>query len=66
MRNSLAVLVAILGLACSGPESTDRRGLRVATFNVAMGLNTAGELQQNLLNGDDENLKKVAAKNKAR
>jgi len=61
MRNCLAMLIAVCTLACSGPESAGGQGLRIATFNVAMGLNSAGELQQKLLSGDDENLRKVAA-----
>ncbi len=35
--------------------------IRFATFNIAMGLESEGELYQRLKSGDDENLKKVAA-----
>ncbi len=35
--------------------------IRFATFNIAMGLETEGELYERLLSGEDERLKKVAA-----
>jgi endonuclease/exonuclease/phosphatase family metal-dependent hydrolase len=61
IRTGIAALLAISLTGCPGDDSTTRTELRVATFNIAMGLRTAGELQQNLLAGDDENLQKVAA-----
>lgn len=61
MRNVLAALIALVALACSEPETAARPAMRVATFNVAMGLNSAGELQQKLRGGDDDKLMKVAA-----
>lgn len=61
MRNSLLLLIALLISSCSDPQPEARAGLRIATFNVAMGLRTAGELQQNLRSGKDEKLRKVAA-----
>jgi len=39
----------------------DIQKIRFATFNIAMGLESEGELYQRLTSGDDEALKKVAA-----
>jgi len=61
MRNGLVVLTMLFMLSCTDQEQAMRPGLRVATFNIAMGLNKADALQVNLLSGEDINLKKVAA-----
>lgn len=51
----LAFPIAALAVDGSG------RKVRFATFNIAMGLQTEGELHQRLQSGQDEALKKVAA-----
>jgi len=50
-------------LLCNAAKAVEKTGphIRFATFNIAMGLNSEGELYQRLQSGDDEALKKVAA-----
>ena len=65
-----AVLVACVGLAalpaCSGNGGEDvgacdaGQSVRVATFNIAMGLEKAGQLSHALAAGDDPRLEQVA------
>ena len=57
------LLVMLCGLALHHPSiaNEDTAGsIRFATFNIAMGLETQGELLQRLQSGDDEGLRKVA------
>ena len=61
MRNGLIVLIALFTLSCTDPGPAMRPVLRIATFNIAMGLNSADALQVRLLSGEDKNLRKVAA-----
>lgn len=57
-----AWLVALLVLACLAPAlAAAQTTVRFATYNVAMGLEEAGELQRRLAAGDDERLRKLAA-----
>jgi len=64
MRPLLTLFVLFCGLAQVHPalsaEEPDHK-IRFATFNIAMGLGSEGELQQRLSSGQDEALKKVAA-----
>jgi len=64
IQRSACWLAAVLTLVIPYPALTDEgndRTIRIATFNIAMGLKTEGELQRRLLSGDDEALQKVAA-----
>jgi len=55
-------LVALIGLlaSCALPEAHHPDQVRIATFNVAMGLDRAGELGARLQRGDDPGLRQVA------
>ena len=62
LRRSLLLLLS--GLALLQPalaEDQPAQPVRFATFNIAMGLETEGELYKRLQSGNDEALKKVAA-----
>ncbi len=64
IRRSACWLAAALILAISHPALADQgngRTIRFATYNIAMGLATQGELLNRLRSGDDEGLRKVAA-----
>ena len=59
-----ALLLIICGFALLSPALADDKStqpIRFASFNIAMGLESEGELYQRLTSGDDEALKKVAA-----
>lgn len=57
----LAMLLC-MGLSLPALASDDKpQRVRIATFNIAMGLKTEGELYRRLQTGEDESLKKVAA-----
>jgi len=51
--------LALLHPALANEDSN--RQIRFATFNIAMGLESEGELYERLISGEDEGLKKVAA-----
>ncbi len=55
----LLVYLSVPQLALAERESTQQ--VRFATFNIAMGLKTDGDLHQRLQSGEDEALQKVAA-----
>lgn len=55
----LLACLSVPQLATAEPESTQQ--VRFATFNIAMGLKSGGELLQRLQSGEDEALQKVAA-----
>ena len=58
------LLILVYALALLQPalaDDEDGKHIRFATYNIAMGLETDGELYQRLQSGDDEALKKVAA-----
>ncbi len=58
------LLLLFCGLALLSPVSAidkNPRKVRFATYNIAMGLESEGELYRRLRSGDDEALKKVAA-----
>ncbi len=58
----LSVLLLSLGLAHAVQATADNlQSIRVATFNIAMGLAAEGDLYRRLQSGEDEALKKVAA-----
>ena len=64
MRLTHSFLGLLISLALVHPVQADdnaRQKIRFATFNIAMGLQSEGELYQRLLSGEDEALKKVAA-----
>ncbi len=64
MRLSQPLCVLLLSLALFHPVQADehtRQKIRFATFNIAMGLQSEGELYRRLQTGEDELLKKVAA-----
>lgn len=52
------VLALLHPTLASGQNKTQ---VRFASFNIAMGLESEGELYQRLISGDDEKLKKIAA-----
>ena len=59
----LAILI-FCGLALLHPtlaSGENNTHVRFATFNIAMGLESEGELYERLISGEDERLKKVAA-----
>jgi len=58
------ILLLLCGLMVFSSVSADAENVRIirfATFNIAMGLDSSGELNKRLLAGHDEGLKKVAA-----
>jgi len=57
-RSILFVFSIVLQISCTLAESPEQ--LRIATFNVAMGLENDGELAARLKAGDDERLAKLA------
>ena len=64
MRPVQFLFLLLLSLALSHPAlaiDDSSRNMRFATFNIAMGLQSEGDLYQRLMSGDDEALKKVAA-----
>jgi len=64
MRLTHSLFLLLCSLALSHPAlAVDNapQQIRFATFNIAMGLQSEGELYQRLQSGDDEALKKVAA-----
>lgn len=64
MRRIQLFFLLLCSLAVSIPAYTqdfNRQKIRFATFNVAMGLASQGELYQRLDRDDDDGLKKVAA-----
>ena len=64
MRPVQFVILLLCSLALSHPAlavDDDRQQIRFATFNIAMGLKSEGELYERLRSGEDEALKKVAA-----
>jgi len=62
LNRSLCLLLCSLGLShpALAVDGTHQQ-VRIATFNIAMGLPSEGELYRRLKSGDDEALKKVAA-----
>ena len=61
MKGRILILVATLALtACAAPGTPDESRLRIATFNVAMGLDRQGELAENLRDGQELRLLQVA------
>lgn len=61
MRRDLILLIALGCLATTTPaDEPARTGLRVATFNVAMGLDGPGELSVALTGGADQRLLRLA------
>ena len=63
MKSARSIFLACCLLALLQPALADRQHdkVRVATFNIAMGLESEGELYQRLSSGNDDALKKVAA-----
>lgn len=64
MRPVQFLFLLLFSLTVSHPAlaiDDSGRKVRFATFNIAMGLQSEGELYQRLMSGDDEALKKVAA-----
>ena len=64
LKSFLPILLLLCGLMIfgAGPaQATDRTIIRFATFNIAMGLKSEGDLYSRLISGEDEALKKVAA-----
>jgi endonuclease/exonuclease/phosphatase family metal-dependent hydrolase len=57
----LLLLVSLLVFTSAAALADDTRTIRFATFNIAMGLPSEGELYERLQSKDDEALKKVAA-----
>jgi len=54
-------LLLLCTLSNPYPAFAETSSIRFATFNIAMGLETEGELLTRLKTGEDENLRKVAA-----
>lgn len=64
MRLTILLITFLCSLAMSLPGPADDetgRNVRFATYNIAMGLESEGELYQRLHSGQDQALKKVAA-----
>ena len=64
MRLTISLITFLCSLTLSfAAQATDDVGgsVRFATFNIAMGLESEGELYRRLHSGQDESLKKVAA-----
>jgi endonuclease/exonuclease/phosphatase family metal-dependent hydrolase len=57
----LLLLVCSMLFSSASAVSDDTGSIRFATFNIAMGLESEGELYRRLSTGDDDALKKVAA-----
>jgi len=64
MRLIYTITLFLCCLALSQPGHAvddNRQKIRFATFNIAMGLDSEGELYQRLVSGKDKNLRKVAS-----
>ena len=64
MRLTHLLTLSLCSLALFNPAlgvSDEGRYIRFASFNIAMGLESDGELYQRLVSGEDQALKKVAA-----
>jgi hypothetical protein len=61
IRILLLLLVCISSIQAARAEGESKQHIRVATFNIAMGLETEGELHRRLQSGEDQALQKVAA-----
>ena len=64
MRTAQFLFLLLFNLILSLPAQAiddGNQNIRFATFNIAMGLQSEGELYQRLMSGDDEALRKVAA-----
>lgn len=64
MRLAYSLILLLCSLVFSNPAlavGEEDRQIRFASFNIAMGLESEGELYQRLLSGEDQALKKVAA-----
>lgn len=64
MRLAYSLILSLCSLVFSNPAlavGEEDRQIRFASFNIAMGLESEGELYQRLLSGEDQALKKVAA-----
>jgi len=61
MRHFALLTASLFGLlSCALPQPLPESQIRVATFNVAMGLDAPGELANRLQRGDDARLRQVA------
>jgi len=60
-RSLFAMLLGMGSLHPALAADKEPQRIRIATFNIAMGLKTEGELYRRLQSGDDEALQKVAA-----
>jgi endonuclease/exonuclease/phosphatase family metal-dependent hydrolase len=60
MRSVAPLFIVLTALAVYSTASTASNDLRIATFNIAMGLQKEGQLGQNLSNGQEPRLRQVA------
>ena len=60
-RSLIALFFSLLVVCSAQACEPSKTHIRFATFNIAMGLESEGELYRRLLSGEDEALKKVAA-----
>ena len=60
MRNFARLLILFCGLSASCPGETNVTKLRIATFNIAMGLPESGMLGEKLTHGQNSRLQQVA------
>jgi endonuclease/exonuclease/phosphatase family metal-dependent hydrolase len=60
-RSLLLMFCALTLLQSVFADEENPRQIRIATFNIAMGLESEDELYRRLISGEDEALKKVAA-----
>jgi len=60
MRSVAPLFIVLTALAVYSTASTASNDLRIATFNIAMGLQEEGQLGQNLSNGQELRLQQVA------
>lgn len=60
-RSLFALIFSLLLIHSAQADDPSKTHVRFATFNIAMGLESEGELYRRLISGEDESLKKVAA-----
>ncbi len=58
--SALVIILLIVPSACEVSENAGVERLRIATFNIAMGLEEAGQMRQALEGGEDPRLRNVA------
>ena len=60
-RSVIFLFCSLMLLQPAVAAEKNEQAIRFASFNIAMGLESEGELYERLISGEDEGLKKVAA-----